>query len=135
MSVTNYQANRILDREFGAAAYSTLPTLYIGLSTTAILDDGTGATEPSVGGYARVAVTNDKTNWGTASAGVLTNAVAIEFPIAMLSWGTITHAFVADAASAGNILYFQELDSSEVIFIGSIPTFAINGFTVTVTNT
>ena len=73
MSITYTSANSALDKFFGAANFTPPATLYFGLSTTAISIDGTGATEPSGGSYARVAFTNNKTNWGVASNGSLTN--------------------------------------------------------------
>lgn len=63
MALTNYTDGKILDQIFGGTAWSPPATLYFGLSTTTIYADGTGITEPSGGLYARVAVTNNVTNF------------------------------------------------------------------------
>ena len=76
-----YLRNTILNEVFGGVAFTAPGTLYLGLSTTPIADDGTGATEPTVGGYARLAIANDKTNWSTAAGAdnFITNAVELSF--------------------------------------------------------
>lgn len=134
MSITYTSANKILDRNFGATAYTPPATMYFGLSTTAIQIDGTGATEPSGGNYARVAATNDKTTWGTASNGALTNSVAITFPESSASWGTITHVFIADASSGGNIWWFDALSPSRQVQSSTTVLFAIGAITVQMNN-
>ena len=135
MSITYYSANRILDRNFGSTAYTPPATMYFGLSTTPVQIDGTGATEPSGGSYARVAFTNDKTNWGVSSNGVLTNLVALQFTESTASWGTITYVFIADALSAGNIWYFDALSPSRSVQISTTVLFAIGAITMTMNNT
>lgn len=134
MSITYYQANRILDRNFGSTSFTVAATLYFGLSTTTIGNDGTGATEPSSGAYARVAVTNNKTNFGNAASGALTNAAAIQFPESTASWGTITYVFISDASTAGNMMYFEALSPSRAVAINTTVIFAIGAITITMSN-
>lgn len=106
--ISNSQANKILDRYFGNVLDTVTTNLYIGLSTTAINADGTGATEPSGGNYARVLIANNKVSWGNASNAVLSNLIEVSFPESTTSWGTITHIFLADAIS-GQPIYFDAL--------------------------
>ena len=107
---THMQANLNLDYDFGRVSYSPPTTLYLGLSTTPISQDGTGATEPSgTAGYTRVTITNDKTKFSTSSNSELYNVVDLSFPESTASWGTITHVFIADALSGGNIRYYEAL--------------------------
>lgn len=106
--ISNSQANKILDRYFGNVSDTVTTNLYIGLSTTAINADGTGATEPSGGNYARVLIANNKVSWGNASSAVLSNLIEVSFPESTTSWGTITHIFLADAIS-GQPIYFDTL--------------------------
>lgn len=134
MSITYYSANRILDRNFGSTAYTPPATMYFGLSTTAIVIDGTGATEPSGGSYARASFTNDKTNWGDAADAELINDVAVSFAESSASWGTITHVFIADASSGGNIWWFEALSPSRVVQTATTVQFAIGAITVSMTN-
>ena len=132
--ITYYSANRILDRNFGGTAYTPPTTMYFGLSTTTINIDGTGATEPSGGSYARVAFTNDKTNWGTASSGALTNLVAATFAESTASWGTITHVFIADSLTSGNIWWFDALSPSKVVQSATTVLFAVGAISVVMNN-
>ena len=134
MSITYYSANRLLDRNFGQTSYTVPTTMYFGLSTTSIQIDGTGATEPSGGNYARVAVTNDKTTWGTAANGALTNSVAVTFPESSTSWGTITQVFIADASTSGNIWWFDTLSPARQVQSSTTVLFAIGSITVQMTN-
>lgn len=132
-SFADYLENKLLDLVFGAVAFSAPATTYIGLSTTTITDAGGNITEPSGNAYARVAVTNNATNWPAASAGSKANGAAINFAQASGSWGTLTDFFVGDAASAGNILAYGALSASKAIGNGDTASFAIGDIVITLT--
>jgi hypothetical protein len=138
MAITTGTANKVLDLLFGQTALSNLSTMYMGLSTTTIQNDGTGATEPSTSGtaYARVAITNNKTNWGTASAASLANAVAVTFTESTASWGTITYVFLAAGATAAvaDIWYFEALTTPKTVQTATTVQFAIGAITASMTN-
>lgn len=134
MAICYFSANKILDRNFGGTAYSSIVTMYFGLSTSTPQIDGTGATEPSGGAYARVAFTNDKTNWGTASAASLTNAAAVTFVESSASWGTVTNVGIWDALTAGNLWFFDVLTPSRSVASATTVLFAIGAITVNMTN-
>jgi hypothetical protein len=138
MAITTATANKVLDYLFGATAFSNLSTMYMGLSTTTIANDGSGATEPSTSGtaYARVAIVNNKTNWATASAASLTNATAITFTESTASWGTITYVFLAASATVGaaDIWYFEALSVPKTVQAATTVQFAIGAVTVSMTN-
>lgn len=134
MAITYYSANRVLDKNFGSTAYSEPSTYYFGLSTTTIQIDGTGATEPSGGAYARVSLTNNKTNWGVASNASLTNSTAVTFPESTASWGTITYVGVWDASTSGNIWWFDALSPARTIASSTSVLFAVGSITVQMTN-
>lgn len=132
-SFTDFLELEVLDHVFGAAAYTAPATLYVGLSTTTITDAGGNITEPSGGSYARVAVTNNSTNFPAASAGSKSNGTAITFTTATGSWGTVIDFFIGDASSAGNILGYGTLTSSRTISSGDSASFAISALTITLT--
>ena len=133
MSTTYYQANRILDNAFGATSFTPAGTMYFGLSTTSIAAAGTGATEPSGGAYARASAANNKTTWGTAASGALTNLISISFPESTASWGTITHVFISDALTAGNMMYYTALSPTRTVQSTTTVLFAASAITVTLT--
>jgi hypothetical protein len=124
-SFSDFLENEILDQIFGALAYSAPSALYFALSTANPTDTGGGLSEPSGGSYARVSLTNNKTLWVTASGGALDNAIAITFPQATASWGTVTHFAIMDATSAGNMIAWGTLSASKTIDNGDTAEFAI----------
>lgn len=130
MAITTYQANKVNDYLFGKTAYTPPTNYYIGLSTTAINAAGTGATEPSGGAYARVSVANSKTTFSNSASGKLSNKVQIEFPESTASWGTITYVFIADAASGGHILYYDQLTNSRTVQTASVLLFAVGALQI-----
>lgn len=134
-SFSDYLELKVLDEVFGATAFTAPATVYIGLWTSALSDSATGsaAGEVSGGAYARVSVTNNKTNWTTASAGALSNATVVTFPAATASWGTVTHVGIADAATAGNMLAWADLTTSKTIGSGDTAQFAVGDIDVTLT--
>jgi hypothetical protein len=130
MSGTYTSENKLLDLAFGGTAWTPPATYYVGLSTTAPAEAGTGATEPSGGAYARVAVTNNKTNFGTASNGALTNAVAITFVESTASWGTITHICFFDQLTGGSLYYWEQLPVSKAVAANTTVYFSIGSLTI-----
>ena len=133
--ITYFSSNRIIDNLFGITSFVVPTTLYFGLSTTAINIDGTGATEPSGGSYARVAFINNKTNWSTAANGIITNSTAITFPTSTASWGTITTVAIWDAATLGNIWWYDTLTPARSVASATTVLFAIGAVTVQMNNT
>lgn len=132
MSFTDFLENELLDHVWGAAAYSAPATLYVGLSTTTPADDGTNITEPSGGAaYARVAKTNNLTNWPAAVSGLKENGTTVDFPTATGAWGTVTHFFISDAASGGNILASGALTTPKTIDNGDTASFAVGDIDIT----
>lgn len=134
MSITYSQSNKILNKDFGNVDYSVPSTLYFGLSTTAIANDGSGSTEPSGGSYARASIGNTKTNWANASLGSLTNLTTVQFPESTASWGTITHVFISDALTGGTMMYFGALSPSRVVQTNTVVFFSASSITISIVN-
>jgi hypothetical protein len=134
MSVTFYSSNRVLDYNFGGTSYSVPSNFYFSLSTTTPDISGSGFTEPSGGSYARTLLANNKTNWGTASNGSLSNLVAVTFPESTASWGTITYVGIFDAASGGNLLWYDALSPARTVASATTVLFAIGSITVQFNN-
>jgi hypothetical protein len=117
---TDYANNKLLDMVFGSAAYSPPATLYLGLSLSSASKNGS-TSEPSSGGYARVALTNNATNFPAAIGGTKSNAAQATFPAPTADWGTVQSLFVADAPSGGNVLAMADLTAPRTITRGSAP--------------
>lgn len=100
----------------------TVPaTVYVALFTTLPSDSG-GGVEVSGGGYARVAVTNNSTNFPAASGGSKSNGTLIDFGTATLDWGDVIGWGIFDAASSGNLLWWGQLQGARKVFSGLAST-------------
>lgn len=131
MPATTYLANKLLDHQTGKAAY-TMPTVYVGLSSTTPALGGTGITEPSGGAYARVATSG--ATWASAASGSTSNAAAITFPTASADWvsgANLTYGVMYDAASAGNVLGYGAMTVAKNVLNGDTMSIAIGGLTIT----
>lgn len=124
MGLTTAGANLFLDLIFGQNQ-ADLATYYIGLVRTEpdINDTGSTINEPSGGAYARVAVTNNGTNFAAAEAGEKVNDTLITFPTATGNWGNITFVVICDAASGGNLLAWGRLSSPTQVVSGRTVSF------------
>ena len=134
MNASNYLELGLLDHLLGGPDYTRPATVYFALFTTAPTESA-GGTEVSGGSYARVAVTNNSTNFPAATSpsgvGTKLNGTAIIFPQSSGSWGTVTHFGIFDAASGGNMLIYGTLTSARAVTTGDTPKFLASGFSLT----
>lgn len=132
MPATTYLANKLLEHQVGKASY-TMPTVYVGLSSTAPTLAGANVTEPIDGSYARVVTS--ATTWNSASAGSITNAQAITFAQATGDWlsgANLTHGVLYDAPTGGNLLGYGTLSTAKNILNGDTASIAIGQLTITI---
>jgi len=137
-SFSDYLEGQLLDGTLGGGTWTKPATVYLGLWTAALTDASTGATASEVANaaaYARVAVTNNATNFPAASGGSKSLNVAFSFPAATGSWGTVTYGAILDSAThgAGNILGWFDLTTPKTIGNGDTATFGIGSIVVTLT--
>lgn len=129
---SNYLENAILDHILGGGDYTRPATVYVSLHTS---DPGdTGANECSGASYARVAITNNGTNWPSASGGAKTTGAVVTFPTATgggSGFGTVTHFGIWDASTSGNNLFSGALTSSQAVPSGVTVSFAIGDIDIT----
>lgn len=90
-----------LNHFFKGTVYTQPTHIYVGLSTTDLLHDGSGLTEVTGTGYARVICDA----WTITSPNQVSNTGAITFAQAGGSWGTPIQWFGADALTGGNLLF------------------------------
>lgn len=134
-AATTYLEGKLLSLIFknNAGSFSTPgDSIYIGLATAVSDAEAGTVTEATFTNYARQQVT--AANWTIAGTGTDTqtvnNTANIEFPASGGTTETITHVFIVDAASSGNILFVGALDSSRQIASGDI--FRINATNLTI---
>jgi len=128
--ISDYLANKLLDFLFRDQAFAQ-PDTYVALTTATVADDDDGdtITEVSGGSYARKQVNQNggaSPTWDAAAAGIVDNTHAVTFAEATASWGTVTSAAILDAASSGNLLFYdndevadQAVSTSDVVEFGA----------------
>lgn len=129
---TVYQANKDLENAFGRTTYTPPATYYIALSTSSTITEA-GFTEPVGNGYARAAITNSTDSFTAASNKSITTKIDISFSISTGEWGKVYAVGIYDAASSGNLLYYQALTISRDVPIGTTLKFASGAITLTET--
>ena len=139
-AATTYLENKLLSLIFknNAGSFSTPGnSIYVGLAT-AVSDAEAGSltevnTSTQDANYTRQQV--NAAGWTLASSSAdqqtVTNAANIEYSASSgVATYTVTHAFIADASSGGNILFVGALDASKTIASGDI--FRINAGNLTI---
>ena len=139
-AATTYLEHRLLNFLFknNAISFATPGnSIYVGLAT-AVSDAEAGTltevnTSTQDANYVRRQV--NAAGWTIASASTnqqtVTNAANIEYPASSgIATYTVTHAFIADASTSGNILFVGALDASKAIASGDI--FRINAGNLTI---
>lgn len=131
-----YLAKAQSDQALGGVAFSAPATVYVALFSVAPLN-GTGGTEATGSGYARVATTNNQTNWpastGTGTPASKSNGVVVQFAPATGNWSSSANMVawgLFDALSGGNMLYYAPLGTPAPVLSGQDPTFQIGQLAV-----
>ena len=129
MHATNYAESAIGSALFLNQALPSITEWHVALFT-AMPDpeSGSGGTEVSTSstGYARQAL-NPGVNWDKRpdqdvdGRTVFYNAVAVQFPAALMNWGTVTHFGLID--QSGNRWMVAPLTQSKIVSIGDAPVF------------
>jgi len=109
MSKSDYLEAQLINHVLRGTAYSSPTAVYAALYTAAPTDAG-GGTEVSGGSYVRQQVT-----FSTPSGGETSNTAEVIFPLATADWGTLVAVGIFDAVSAGNLLYWANLNASRTI--------------------
>ena len=135
VSLTDTLEGLLIGHLFRGVPYTAPTTLFIGLLTSPCTDSAPG-TEATGGAYARASVVSGAASWAApvGGNGTTSNVNAIPFPTPTVSWGTVTHFGIYDAASAGNLLICQALTVSKVINIGDAVSFPAASLTVQIDN-
>lgn len=136
MPYSRFLDQSIQNHIFGKATYTAPAHIFVGLSSTTPNPDGTGVTEPSGNGYARVSTA--PTDWNSATnatPSVVTNANTVTFPQATGgSWvagANLTYFVLYDASSAGNFLGYGALDVAKPVVQNDTASFAAGALSAT----
>ncbi len=134
-SKSDYLELKVLDHVLGGGDYTRPVTVYLALFTVAPTDAG-GGTECTGGGYARLAITNNATNFPAASAGSKASGAVFAFTTfsGSVSSGSVFVAWgIYDASSAGNLLYWGTLAAGDQKAYTTNDQFTIPSGSMTIT--
>ena len=121
MPKSNWLRDALLNHALRSASFAKPSTVWLALFTSDPGPTGSLASELpiGVGGYARAAVTVGDAQWSApATSGdyrATMNNNVISFGTASANLGTVTHVALMDAATAGNMLWYDALDTSRTI--------------------
>lgn len=119
MPKTHYLDNTFLNAALRGIPFTPASTIYVALYTAAPTVSG-GGTEVTGGGYTRQTV-----SFTTPASGQTSNVSDVVFPIASAAWGTVVAFGLLDAASAGNLLYFNLLSVPRTVGINDQVRFPV----------
>lgn len=137
---SNTQCDNYLNYEYRATAWTPPTTHYVALFSTMPTDAGTGGTELSGTGYARIGVTRGTGAWNAPSAGAgnarqISNVAAVDFGIAGSDWapsGTPCVGFgIYSAVTAGTYLGGAAFAASKIIQNGDPVKFNAGALVIT----
>jgi hypothetical protein len=122
MSILAAEAAQILNKVFGGTNFSAEATWYVALRA--------GGTELTGGSYARVAVTNNTTNFPNVANNIMVNGTAITFPQATADWTQADEVALYTTSSGGTAKYVGSLDNLVTVKTGQTRSFAAGDFKV-----
>ncbi len=129
-AMSDYLEAAILNETLRNTNLAAIATPYVALYTASPTDADSGTEVVTAGpsAYTRQAAT-----FGAPSGGASTTTADITFPVATADWGTVTHIGIRDAAtgSAGNLLYWGQLDTPKTISTGDQFKILAGNLTVT----
>lgn len=132
-SKTQYLAQKMIDHGLGGTTFTRPGTVWLLLSTAAFDPTAVGAAcnEVVASGYARLSLPNSSATWSAASSGYPSekhNLNDLVFVTATAAWGTPQSAYLADAATAGNLLYGSDISNPQAVGIGDTAKIQASGF-------
>lgn len=135
--ISDFLSNTLLDFMFRNQAYAQ-PDTYIALVTATVSDSDTGSTitEPGGGSYAREQVNpngGSSPTWDLAASGLVDNTHDVVFTEATASWGTIVGVAIVDAATNGNLLFYDNAMADQAVGSGDTVTFPAGDIDVVMT--
>ena len=130
--LSNYQRGRLGNHMLGGVQDTPDVTVYAALCKTVPSATLTGTTidEADYTGYARVAITNNATNFPAMVAGAQSNGSTIIFPPVTGSTHSAKAMVFCDAATVGNVICWGILVETISLFVGETPNFAPGAITI-----
>jgi len=125
---SHYLEQKILDGVLRNVAYAFPAAVYAALFTGLPTDVAGGGIEVNTAGtsYARQAITfAPSANNGVNTGSTIQNSVAVTFPVATATYGSVAGIGVFDAAVGGNLLYYGALTALQPVNTGDQAVFPV----------
>lgn len=129
MSMTNYLEEALLNAALRGVSYSSPSGVYLALSSGVVDESQVGLGEVTNTGYVRQSVSFFAPTQVNGS-GLLYNSNTVEYPEAVDSWGTITHAIIFDNASSGNAMFVSNFENQRTVTSGTALRIPVSGLSV-----
>ena len=129
--VSDYTAERMLNKFLSAVTYTPAATHYFALFTTNPSAGGAGYVELTNTGYARISKTNNATTWPAWASAAKKNGVAIAWGAATEDWDEVVGVGVFDAAAAGNLLGWGVFVTARTVLDTETLTVPVDGGVIT----
>lgn len=118
MPMTRYLRKKDGDHNIGKAAYTMPTAAYLALFTASPTDTGLLTNEVAGSPYARVEITSKMSSFDLTT-GAAVNTSDVDFGVPAANWGIVTYVGVLDAATSGNMLYYEALPTPRSVTTGS----------------
>lgn len=130
--MSDYLEAALLNHTFRGVPWTAPATIWVAAMLNNPNDAGTGGTEVTAGGYARVAIVGTSTTWNAPGAGGLIDNVAVlNFGTATADWGTVTGVALYNAVTSGTCLMFGTLTANKAIASSDIFQIAAGDLDIT----
>lgn len=127
---STYQSDVVLNILRGTSPVAPA-AVYVGLFSAAPANDSAAGTELAGNAYARQASTFGAPAAGTGQARKITNTGVISFPVATGSdWAQAIAFGIFDAATNGNLLYWEALTTPKTVQVGDFAQFGVGQLSV-----
>lgn len=133
-----YYANRLLQKALGQADFVPPTSMWVALFTdvgaAAYLraNNRAAATEVSGNNYSRVEILGATgITFATPTVGTTNQNSDVVFPAASGPWGTIYASALMDAATLGNVLFYDDWDTPTVVTSPDAPRIPANNLIIT----
>lgn len=137
--LSDYLEGKLLGVTFQNTAFTPPTTIGVALGTAC--SDASFTELANSGGYARVAVTANSTNFPgpTTNNGTISNGAAVTFPAATADWNsgsTIGYWALFDSSTygAGNLLVCAAITTPRAVTAGATPSFGASALSVQIDN-
>lgn len=134
MSLSNPYEKKVLGHLFRGQSFAAPTSVYAALFTDDTgFESGAPANEITGGGYQRVEITCDTTEFSEPTdAGVMNNLKNIEFPTALDDWGPVGAMAIMEAQNGGDMIIGGVVQNPRTVETGDVPRIRANELSITI---